>query len=350
MEDPMATIQARPGRQGRAHYRVQIRLRGVYRTATFPTLAAARQWAAVTEGALRAGRHFPTRDAMPHIVAELLERYEREVLPNKSPRTVVHQVTHLAWWRTELGSLRLQEVTPTRLATCRDQLAVERAPGTVNQYLASLSHAFSVAVTEWAWLEDSPCRRVRRLREPRGRVRFLTEEERARLLPACRASHNRALYPLVVLALATGARKMELLQLTWGDVHFHHATMTLQHTKNQERRTLPLADVALEVVQSLAKVRRLHTTLLFPRADGQQPVDVRYAWAHALQVAQISDFRFHDLRHSAASYLAMNGASLVEIAEVLGHKTLQMVKRYAHLSVAHTAGVVARMNAAIFGQ
>ena len=72
--------------------------------------------------------------------------------------------------------------------------------------------------------------------------------------------------------------------------------------------------------------------------------------ATALDVeAKIENFRFHDLRHSAASYLAMNGASLAEIAEVLGHKTLQMVKRYAHLSEAHTAKVVAKMNESIFG-
>ena len=74
------------------------------------------------------------------------------------------------------------------------------------------------------------------------------------------------------------------------------------------------------------------------------------AWIYAVKRAGLVDFRFHDLRHSAASYLAMNGASLMEIAEVLGHKTLAMVKRYAHLSEAHTAGVVSRMNQAIFGQ
>ena len=346
----MATIQARRDQHGRAHYRVQIRLQGVYRSATFPTLAEARQWASVTEGALRAQRHLPTLDAAHHTLGELLDRYGREVLPTKSPRTAVNQAAQLAWWGAQLGTQRLTEVTPARLAACRDQLAVSRAPGTVNQYLASLSHAFSVAVTEWAWLEASPLRRVRHLREPRGRVRFLSEAERTRLLRACRASHNRTLYPLVVLALATGARKMELLQLTWRDVHLQRATITLQHTKNRVRRTLPLAALALVEVQTLAKVRRIDTPLLFPRADGQQPIDLRYAWAQALEAAQITDFRFHDLRHSAASYLAMNGASLVEIAEVLGHKTLQMVKRYAHLSVAHTAGVVARMNAAIFAE
>ena len=346
----MATIQARPGQHGRSHYRVQIRLQGVYRSTTFPTLADARQWAYVTEGALRAQRQGSTLAAARHTLAELLERYGREILPTKSPRTAVNHATHLAWWTQQLGHLRLDQLTPARLAACRDRLAAARAPGTVNQYLASLSHACSIAVTDWAWLEVSPLRRVRRLREPRGRVRFLSDAERGRLLQACRASHNRALYPLVVLALATGARKMELLHLTWRDVNLQRATLTLQHTKNRERRTLPLAEVTLQEVQKLAKVRRIDTALLFPRADGQQPIDLRYAWAQALQAAQITDFRFHDLRHSAASYLAMHGASLVEIAEILGHKTLQMVKRYAHLSEPHTAGVVTRMNAAIFAE
>lgn len=141
---------------------------------------------------------------------------------------------------------------------------------------------------------------------------------------------------------------MELLSLTWHDVNLPRATLTLQHTKNRVRRTLPLGDLPLAELQTLAKVRRIDTTLLFPRPDGRQPLDIRYAWAQALQVAQITDFRFHDLRHSAASYLAMHGASLLDIAAVLGHQTLQMVQRYTHLSEPHTAGVVARMNAAIF--
>ena len=152
----------------------------------------------------------------------------------------------------------------------------------------------------------------------------------------------------MVLALATGARKMELLRLTWRDIDLRRAQIALEQTKNRERRALPLTGLALQEVERLAKVRRLDTSLLFPRADGRQPIDIRYAWAQALQEAGIADCRFHDLRHSCASYLAMSGASLVEIAAVLGHKTLQMVQRYAHLSEAHTAGVVARMTAAIF--
>src|SRR5262245_53923378 len=99
-----------------------------------------------------------------------------------------------------------------------------------------------------------------------------------------------------------------------------------------------------------AKVRRIDTSLVFPRNDGQEPLDIRSAWEVARTNAGIENFRFHDLRHTAASYLAMSGASLAEIAEILGHKTLQMVQRYAHLSEAHTAAVVGRMTKAVFGE
>jgi integrase len=139
-------------------------------------------------------------------------------------------------------------------------------------------------------------------------------------------------------------------------VDLHQGRITLHETKNGERRVVPLAGKALELLQAHAKVRRLDTPLLFPSKVRDPktkvpvgPMDLRTPWENALKTAGIEDFRFHDLRHSAASYLAMNGASLAEIAEVLGHKTLQMVKRYSHLSEAHTAGVVARMNARIFG-
>ena len=102
-------------------------------------------------------------------------------------------------------------------------------------------------------------------------------------------------------------------------------------------------------MQERAKVRRLDTDLVFPAKDQTKPIDLRGPFETALGKAEIRDFRWHDLRHSAASYLAMGGASLAEIAEVLRHKTLAMVKRYAHLSPGHTAKVGERMNERIFG-
>jgi integrase len=341
----MATIQKRPGRRG-ARYRVQVRLRGHALSRTFATKAAARQWATQVESGIQRTHH--TAAVVQGTLGELLQRYRHEVLPHKRRGTQANQAHHLDFWTEALGPWPMADVTPARLGTCRDELAQTRAPGTVNQYLRTLSHAFSVAAREWGWLETNPLRRVRLLREPRGRVRFLTDAERPKLLTACQASSNRHLYPLVILALATGARKMELLSLTWPQVDIGRALMTLYETKNGEPRSIPLTGPAVEVIRAHAKVVRLDTPLVFPRVDGRRPVDIRYAWYQALRQAEIEDFRFHDLRHSTASYLAMNGASLVEIAEVLGHRTLAMVKRYAHLSEGHTRSVLDRMANEVF--
>ncbi|MEE9148433.1 MAG: site-specific integrase [Candidatus Tectomicrobia bacterium] len=345
----MATILTRTGPHG-TRYQVRIRVRATQTSATFATLADARDWAAITEGTLRAQQRGLVPPAGQYTLGALIDRYIRDVLPTKPGATAVNYTTHLTWWQGQLGPVRLSDLTPARLAACRDRLAHTRAPATVNRYLATLGHALSVAGQEWGWLEASPMRRIRRLREPQGRVRFLSDEERGCLLEACAASSQPLLLPVVVLALSTGARKMEILRLAWHDVAFSQRRITLHATKNRERRAVPLTGRAFSEMQQLAKVRYLHTALCFPRRDGRAPIDLRHAWAQALATAHIADFRFHDLRHSAASYLAMNGASLVEIAEVLGHKTLQMVRRYAHLSEAHTTNVVAAMNTAIFGE
>ncbi|RLT90329.1 MULTISPECIES: tyrosine-type recombinase/integrase [unclassified Ketobacter] len=215
--------------------------------------------------------------------------------------------------------------------------------------MAALSHAFTIASNEWGWLEDNPLRKVRKPVEPRGRVRFLDEEERSKLLTACKQSDCESLYPVVVLALSTGMRQGEILSLEWPQVDLVRGYIYLSDTKNGERRTVPLVSHAKELILELSKIRRVDTKLLFPSTvKPQSPVAIRRPWGEALKAADIHDFRFHDLRHTAASYLAMNGASLAEIAEILGHKTLQMVKRYAHLSEQHTSRVLESMNRSMF--
>jgi integrase len=360
----MASIRKRTNKDGSTSYRVDIRLKGhPAERATFKRLTDAKAWAQDTESAIRDGRYFKTRESQKHTLGELIDRYIQDVLPTK-PKQSASQKQQLEWFKAEIGAHTLADVTPAKIVECRDKLLTEeslkigktRAPATVVRYLAALSHAFTIAVNEWGWLDDSPMRKVKKPALPRGRVRFLSEDttdgiagERTRLLKTCEESCNPYLYPVVVLALSTGMRQGEIMGLTWEDVDLHQGRATLHETKNGERRVVPLSGKALELLKVHAKVRRLNTSLLFPGKNPQKPMDLRAPWEAALKKADIEDFRFHDLRHSAASYLAMNGASLAEIAEVLGHKTLQMVKRYSHLSEAHTAGVVARMNARIFG-
>lgn len=351
----MANVEKRTSKDGKITYRVKVRLKGFpTQQATFERLTDARKWAQNTESAIREGRHFKTTEAKRRTLGEMLDRYIKDILPTK-PKNSKNTLLHLTWWKEELGSFSLADISPAMIAEKRDHLAsgitkrnTKRSPSTVVRYMAALSHAFTIAVKEWGWLEDSPMRRVTKPKEPRGRVRFLSDEERARLLTECKNSDSEYLYMAVVLALSTGARRMEILGLQWQDVDLQRGFITLHETKNGERRALPLAGHALELMKQHAKVRQMNCSLVFPGKNFNNPIDLRTPFENALKRAEITDFRWHDLRHSCASYLAMNGASLAEIAEILGHKTLQMVKRYAHLSEAHTSKVVARMNEAIF--
>lgn len=355
----MATIEKRTDAVGTTTYRVKVRLRGhPTQTATFKRQTDAKKWATQTEAAIREGRYFKTIEAQRHTVKDLCERYIRDVLPRKAPGTQAPQRAQLEWWIGQIGGHALAHCSAPLIAACRDKLLSEptrhgeqRAPATVARYLAVLSHAFTVARKEWQWIETNPVSAVTTPKEPRGRVRFLSDEERERLLRACRESPTPELYPIVVLALSTGMRSGEVRSLTWGRVDLKAGRILLEETKNGERRSVPLVGHAAQLLEERAKLRRIDTDLLFPsRRQPLKPINIRNAWLAALDQAGIEDFRFHDLRHSAASYLLMNGASIGELAEVLGHKTLQMVKRYTHLSDSHARGIVERMNAAVFGE
>lgn len=371
----MASIRKRTNKDGSISYRVDVRLKGFPpQRATFKRLTDAKKWAGQTEAAIQENRYFKTAEARKHTFGDLADRYIKETLPKKSTSAQKNQEAQIKWWKKQIGHYTLADITAAQIAVCRDKLLTEPnkkgkliRPATVNRYMAVVSHAFNEAVNEWGWLEGSPMRKVSRPSEPRGRIRYLSDDtigsdgkkidgERSRLLKACQASDNPYLYTVVVLALSTGMRQGEIMWLTWDFVDLHQGRITLFETKNGEIRVVPLVGKALELLQAKdkaraeEKVRRIGMELLFPgKVNLDKPMDLRAPWKAALKTAGIEDFRFHDLRHSAASYFAMNGASLAEIAEVLGHKTLQMVKRYAHLSEAHTAGVVASMNEKIFG-
>jgi len=237
------------------------------------------------------------------------------------------------------------------------------APATILRKIASFAAVLKVAQRDWGWIESSPLAQISKPSAGRGRVRFLSAEERERLLSACKESSLPTLHAIVILAISTGMRLGEIMSLRWelvdvqDRISIGHAQ--LLKTKNGERRGVSIAGAALAELRTIRRAvteKKQSTTeltgLLFPsqRLGGKKSIDIRRPWKVAVAKSGLVDFRFHDLRHSAASYLAMNGATPSEIAEILGHKTLSMVKRYAHLSPAHTAMVVERMNAEIFGQ
>lgn len=361
----MPAIEQRTSRHGTVSYRVRIRLRGAPpEVASFRRKTDALKWAQSIEAAIREGRHFPRAEARRHTIGELLDRYEREVVPQK--RTDArNQSRQLQWFKAKVGHRLLSDLTPGLVSELREALKREpippkspradsaappryRGPATVNRYLAVLSHACSVAEREWGWLTDHPVRKVKKLKEPRGRVRFLSDEERSRLLEACRTSRHPYLHAIVVLALSTGMRLGEIMSLRWAQIDLAAGFAVIHHTKNGESRNVPVVGVALNLLKKLGEGSPSPSSLLFPsKKKPEKPRELTTAWRNATAKAGLMDFRFHDLRHSAASYLAMTGATVPELAAVLGHKTLQMVQRYAHLSPAHTRAVLERMTTRI---
>lgn len=344
----MANIQKRIGKDNKTSYRVQIRLKGfAAESASFERLTDAKEWGKKTESDMKAGRHFGA--SKRHTFNELADEYE----PHAKDKA------RLAHWRKVFGTNSLDMLTPARIAKERDKLLSEETPrfataatgnkeqdskrprakrtgATVNRYLAGLSSCLAHGVKTLQWIEKNPCERITKPAESKGRVRFLSDDERTALLLACKPHDD--LYLAVVLALSTGARQAEIMTLRYRQIDFGRAVITLDQTKNGETRALPLVSTAFTMLKERAKVRNLNDDMVFPptgRAKKAKCLDLRQPWDKALKEASIVNFHWHDLRHTAASYLAMSGVSLVEISKILGHRTMQMVSRYSHLSDGH---------------
>ena len=240
--------------------------------------------------------------------------------------------TKLDFWAKHLGSRQIRDIVKSDISTTLSHLPKHLSNATINRYKAAVAVVFSYACREFD-LPDNPVRHIRSLSEPRGRIRFLSDDERSRLFEAVRQSSWGKLYLLVLLAITTGARKGELLSLKWCDVDLDRQTAYVATTKNGQPKVLPLTD---SVVVELSKFKDQEPELIFnSEITTDSPFCFYKQWKKALLSADIEDFTFHSLRHTCASYLAQNGASLLEIADVLGHKQIQMTKRYAHLCIDH---------------
>lgn len=354
----MATIEARTQRDGKTSFRAKIRMKGARAvSASFPRLTDARKWAKNAEVDIEKGRYFKDAVAKQHTLAEAIDRYTREVAPRK-PRTAPYQARQLAWWSKELGHLSLADLSASAISTARARLMAtaganerKRGPATANRYLAALSHVLTIAGREWEWLEDNAARRLGKLREAPGRERFLSEEECGRLLAACRQSPNADLYPVVLLAVSTGMRRSEILHLRYQWIDLANEMVYLYETKNGERRGVPLRGAALATLRE--RIEGVDNPepdrLIFAGKTGRTPFDLRKPWYAAIADAGLKGFRFHDLRHTAALFLAKGGVSLAEIGAVLGHKSVAMTKRYSHFARSHLGEVVAEMNRRVLG-
>ncbi len=206
-----------------------------------------------------------------------------------------------------------------------------------NRLTAVLKRMFKKAL-EWDLIDDGVYKRIRAVKLLKGeikRLRYLSEEETERLINAC----SKEIRPIVITALNTGMRKSEIFNLTWDRVDLKNRIILLDKTKNGDRREIPINQTLLNVLSSI--VRNIKTDYVFYNPETLKPYyDIKKGFQAALKRAHIMDFHFHDLRHTFASRLVMAGADLATIQKLLGHKTINMTLRYAHLSNVHLKDAV----------
>ena len=222
----------------------------------------------------------------------------------------------------------IKDISAYDLEQYKVQRKHEVSEATVNRELTYIKSMFNKAI-EWHYLKHNQLQAVRKFRESPGRLRYLNEEEIEKLINSC-ADHLR---PIVIMALNTGMRKGEILNLLWSDVDMKKGTLTIKKTKNNEMRMVPINESLHNVLQSLKKGN--HSQPVFVNENGKPFVEIKRSFATALRKARITDFRFHDLRHTFASRLVMAGVDIRTVQELMGHKDIRMTARYSHLSDAH---------------
>ncbi len=237
------------------------------------------------------------------------------------------------------AGLPIRQLSAEKIARWEERRITQVSPNTVRNQMAVLRHMLRLACRKWEYLDRVP--EIELPKAARGRTRYLDQGEIRQLLAACAKSKNKHLPVIVTLAIHTGMRRGEILNLKWERVQLDqdnlgtNARIVLYDTKNGEPRGVPLSTKAIAALASLEPDPTKMEGSVFRRKNGEDWGQIRGGFQKAVQRAGLLNFRFHDLRHTAASHLAMRGRPLREIGEILGHKSTGMTLRYAHLSPAH---------------
>jgi integrase len=306
---------------------------------TFRTKRDATDWARSTEDEMVRGVYISRAGAERLTVKEALQRYLKEVTPTKKPTTQRSEkitAEHLAGF---LGKYSMAALSSDLVASYRDhRIAAGKSNNTVRIELAMLSNLFTIAIQEWGLgLNHNPVSTIRKPSPGKGRDRRLSEHEEKRLLEAVEQHSNPMLGWIVRIAIETGMRQSEILNLRESQVNLVARVVRLTDTKNNATRTVPLSVAAAAAFKAALNnpVRPEGRDLIFfgePGKNGKRkPYQFAKIWASIKEALGITDLHFHDLRHEAASRLVEGGLSDQEVASISGHKSMQMLRRYTHL-------------------
>lgn len=278
----------------------------------------------------------------PLTLSGLVKEYTDYSKAHKEDSTHSKEASKMKHILEAFGNHKLSQITPREIERYMERRKQTAKPATANREFSLLRHMLSKAV-DWDYLKDNPAKRVKPFKEPPGRTRFLSQDECERLLDACK--YTQGLYEIVLTALLTGMRKGELMGLTWDNVDLERMEITLRKTKNNETRVIPIAEDLLPLLSGL-KAKSLGL-LVFTRPDGTPYGDPHHRFERVCRIAGIEHFRFHDLRHTFASWLVMSGENIPTVQRLMGHKTISMTMRYAHLSDSHLRAAVNKIRAGL---
>lgn len=262
------------------------------------------------------GRYFESAKAKKTKFEEMTDKYLKEYEHSRDRRTVKTLMTFFS------GYL-VSQIKTNVIAEYRNLRLKSVKPATVYQELALLRRMFNVAIREWEWIKDNPVSRLSfSVGNRNARDRWLTIDEEKLLLE--KATNPIWLRSLLMVALHTGMRRGEILDLRWQNVDLLKRLIRVVKSKNGEKRSIPMSNTLCTLFKSM-NIRDI-SGKVFPISGSS----LRQAFDKVVGKAKLEDFRFHDLRHTFATRLVQNGVDLYKVKELLGHKTITMTMRYSH--------------------
>jgi integrase len=326
----MATIRQRGNR-----WQVIIKRKGYPpQTKTFNLRKDAEKWGRLQERLIDAGQWVDRTEAEQTTLEELLDRYQREVSPSKKGANIEKYYIN-TFKKSEIAKYSVAAITGQLIAKWRDERVKEVSDSSVSRELTLLSHVFTVAIKEWGFaLNHNPVGLVRKPSSNPPRNRVLADQQRQSLITACKQCKNPWIYPVVVFAMETAARRGEILNLTWKDVDLQRRTAKVNGKTGY--RTIPLSPTCISTLKAL------------PRSIGGKvfPVTIetlKQAYPRAVARAGIEDFTFHDLRHDALTRLAKLGLNILELRAISGHTTANMLQRYVSIDASELAQKLSKL-------
>lgn len=279
------------------------------------------------------GKYFPERTKKSPSFREFADKYwslEGRRLKAKGARGVLES------FNSRFGEKKLSEITSADVQAHYNETADRASAATANRQMNFLSPLFNRA-REWGdFLGENPAAKVRRRREENRRLRFLSEDEIERLINRC----SDRIRPLLICALLTGMRRGEIFQLRWENLDIERKLIYILQSKSGKPRELPIGEKLLSMFKALS-----------PKKEGRvfdvPEITLRAHFQKALIASRISDFRFHDLRHTFASHFIMRTGDLPALQKLLGHSSPEMTQRYAHLAKEHLAAEINVFDAAM---